>query len=320
MLLSSIKAAINKRLDKFLTARIPASSTKTLDSKSIFIFPTRFGFAYLFVMVLLFLLGTNYRNNVIILFAYLQASFFITAMMLSYYNMKGLVFICRSQPKSYAEQQGHVSVKLVSDRARHNIALAFADYKSVPVVHFDQEIRVNVPYQVNKRGVHPLGRIKAASRFGFGLFTTWTWIDFGLQATVYPKIKQLPQHYVMKDFNRSEQQQGEHIHSKPGIDEFAELKAYVQGEPLSRVSWKHLARGQGKLTKHYQDAISDDNWLSLEAIAGRNLEEKLSYLAYLVNQNHLQNIRFGLDLGKHKIEPEQGSAHSERCLTALSNY
>ena len=317
---ATIKQAIYSQFDAFLTQRIPTAREKTLDNRSIFIFPSKYGFAYIFLTILVFLLGTNYQNNVIILFAYLLASFFISTMLLSYFNLKGLTFKCGADPKFFAEQQAELSLKIIAPKTSFNIYSAFPN-ESITLteqVKGEQSIKISIPNL--ERGIHTLGRVKVWSQHGFGLFTTWSWLDFGATAVVYPKVRPIPNHLLARTNQSKVGAQSGTNQFKEGKEEFHELREYRQGESLSHVSWKHLARGQGKLTKHYHEPISQDLWLTLDSVSGKNLEEKLSYLCYLVTQSTQQNLRFGFILAITRIEPNSGLVHSEQCLLALADY
>ena len=57
------------------------------------------------------------------------------------------------------------------------------------------ESEILVPFQAENRGQFMLTRMLIVSEYGFGLFRTWTRLDFGQQATVFPK----PLSYAWQD-------------------------------------------------------------------------------------------------------------------------
>jgi uncharacterized protein (DUF58 family) len=315
-----LTSIIQNRFDTWLRNRMPASLNRTLDNKSIFIFPTRMGFAYLFVLLLVFLLGTNYQNNVIILLAYILASLFITVMLQSYYNFKGLTISTKANISGFAKQYIDVPFTVASEK--HKYGLSF-EYKNQPLTKLDKldsTSDISVKYFAQNRGVISLTRLKISSEYSLGLFKTWTWCDFGQKAIIYPEIKPMPAKWLssLKNDNVIEQENGDQY--TDGVEDFHELNAYKEGEPLTHVAWKQLARGQGKFTKSYRQPVSSDTWLSLKAMPSSDLESKLSYLCYLVIQYSPQDVRFGLDLLTTKIPPNIGQAHIQECLEALAKY
>jgi len=314
-----LRNLFSKRFDAWLARRMPAQLKRTLNNRSIFIFPSQLGFAYLFVMILVFLLGTNYQNNVIILLAYLLASLFITTMMASYYNFSGLSVSAKPQVKGHTHQFLSIPLVIETNKPKYGISLGFPDQPSTRVAEIKKSQDVVIQYYADKRGVYPLGRVKISSEYVLGLFTTWTWCDFGIESIVYPEAKALKERTInMSGAGIEDSQHSDNFIE--GIDDFNELNTYKQGESLSRIAWKQLARGQGKYTKHYHQAQSSDVWLCLDNMPTNDLELKLSYLCYLVFQYSQKTQPYGLELTGHKIEPNQGIQHFNECLTALAVY
>ena len=163
-MMKKIKEKINARLkisfDRWLKRRMPAASVQKLSSKNIFIFPTKFGFIYLLFILLLFLFGTNYQNNVIILLSYVMASLFITCMLHSFFNLSGLTFVLDGEHIGFAEQKMLVPIAVITSKERFDLSLEFSEAllssksqltKSQPLrVHVDKavkgELKFNIPF------------------------------------------------------------------------------------------------------------------------------------------------------------------------------
>ncbi|MBA6379123.1 MULTISPECIES: DUF58 domain-containing protein [unclassified Colwellia] len=309
----------NKQFNRWLKRRIPPARKHKLSNHNIFIMPSRFGVVYLFFVVLLFLLATNYQNNVIMLLSYLMASVFITTMMHSFFNLSGLAISADKTALGYANQNIHFPIKISSANKRLAINFCFDDQA---VLHLPQsepgEQTVYVCCSYTNRGVYTPGRLKVSSEYSLGLFITWTRIDFDQQCIVYPQAMSLS--YRQSDFGDAEQENVFSQSSKPGVDDFYELKAYLPGEPLSRLAWKQFARGQGRLTKHYHQQQGTRCWLKLNDMPNHGLEKQLAYLCFLVSEYHRSEQVFGLDLVVEKIQPSQGEFHFKECLMALAIY
>ena len=71
-----MKLVWQRNANNWLNKRIPAATRFSLNHKNIFIFPSRFGGLYLFLCLGLFILGTNYQNNLMILLCYFLVSLF----------------------------------------------------------------------------------------------------------------------------------------------------------------------------------------------------------------------------------------------------
>ncbi|HAU4891590.1 TPA: hypothetical protein F3L22_24095, partial [Aeromonas hydrophila] len=74
----------------WLARRIPPTRQITLQGRCLFILPTRLGLWYLLVMLAIYLLGTNYQNNLVLLVAYGLGSLFMVTMWLTHRNLLGL--------------------------------------------------------------------------------------------------------------------------------------------------------------------------------------------------------------------------------------
>lgn len=328
-----VRTFFQKRFNLWLSRRIPPAKQHHLTSKNIFIFPTRFGFVYIAFVLVLFLLGTNYQNNIIVLISFLLASFFITAMLHSFNNFSGLVIISDSVEKGFADQEIIFTLTLLTDKPRYdfyaefvNTQLHAANAKLVCCNKDNTSLKLSLVSQ--RRGELQLGRVRLSSEYAFGLFKSWSVLDFDHKAIVYPRRLVLPS--AQYQMTGMQQDDGLSLYStnvQAGHDDFAELKSFVLGESLSRTAWKQLAKGQGHFSKHYQESQGSPMWLKLSDMPAVSLEKKLSFLAYLICEFTQDKQSFGLLLdgaaGKHtliSIEPSLGSQHQEACLTALANY
>ena len=311
-----------QHINAWLNKRIPASAEQKLTRRNLFILPTRFGVAYLFFVIVLFLLGTNYQNNLIMLLSYFLVSLFISVMLHSFFNLVGLTLIAKREIKGFAEDRIYLPVKLNSDKARFSIQFNFETQDSVTVskllpLAFATDNCVLIPYNAPKRGVYSAERVKVASEYALGLFTCWTKLDFACQCVIYPKPLALK--LTAQAQGGQEQEQQGHALEQHG-DDFYQLKMYQKGEPLTQVAWKQLAKGQGMLTKSYQSMQGSETWLKLSDMPSNDLEKKLAYLCYLVQQYYHNDQCFGLDLEETIIAPDHSKMHLEQCLYALASF
>ena len=313
-----INSFIQQRFDRWLRNRMPGAQRHLLSNRNIFIFPSKFGFCYLIFVLLLFLLGTNYQNNVVILLSYLLVSFFLTCMLHSFFNFSGMKIEGPSEVTGYAEDDVLIPLTFVSKQQRHHLVATINDYTASVLLSTDQKSKLSVSFNANSRGVYNLPRVKISSEYAFGLFTTWTRLDFNCRCIIYPAPIKLNS-FKQKN-NAVEALAMENGAVRPGIEDFAELKQYQKGEPLTRVAWKQMARGQGQLTKHYQEGASDTLWLDIKQMPAASVEEKLGMLCYLTLEYTHSGEVFGLNLGINNIAPSSGAEHMNACLTALAKF
>ncbi|MBU2870508.1 DUF58 domain-containing protein [Colwellia sp. E2M01] len=333
---------LHKKFEYWLAKRIPSQKSHQLNSRNIMIYPSRFGLSYLAFVVLVFLLGTNYQNNIILLFSYLLASLFISIMLHSFYNFSKLRFQSNPVQQGFAEDTLYFPINVTADKTHFDINVHFTNKslnspieKCVPCCQGTQTI--NLTYKPPKRGKYKLGRVTVFSEYSLGLFKSKSVLDFGHCAIVYPKAKSL----VTGQYQLPAQAEQANVDSfqttnLPGTDDFSELKKFVRGESKSRTAWKLLAKGQGHYSKHYQGSQGSLQWLTLADMPSNNLETKLRYLSFLIGEFTATNQTFGLalssqatsnnlqenteQLNKMMISPNTGIEHQIACLTALALY
>jgi len=331
------KKIINKRFDRWLSRRVPSRFQHKLSNRNIFILPTRFGFSYLIFDVLLFLLGTNYQNNIILLLSYLLASLFITVMLHSFYNFSQLTFSSKAKQSSFAKQVINFPISVIGSKTHFDINFQFYEslhnVKSVKPVKLaecnTEAIEVLLPWYAQQRGVYQLGRVKVFSEYSLGLFITWSLLDFSHTAVVFPEPKRLSgNQQFLTGLDDNDKDNGAYMQATAGGDDYSELKNYVLGESQARIAWKQLARGQGKFSKNYQAQQGSLRWLTLSNMPSTDIETKLQFLCFLILEYSQNKQRFGLILdlpsstknsATRKIEPNTGYKHQESCLIALTN-
>lgn len=319
----SISHFIKQRFDRWLAKRMPAKKRFTLSNRNIFIFPSKFGLVYIGFILLIFLLGTNYQNNLILLFAYLLASLFITAMLHSFYNLSGVTIESVGEIKGYANSQINALFKLNSQSQGYQFSFNFNGQKPTVYAGLNTQQQIEVKINNLPRGKLPLGRLTIASDHVLGLFRTWTHLDFDATAIVYPMPKAIVGRYQPSDAQSTSDEINDKQQSAQrgqGNEDFYALDRYQKGQPLAHVAWKQVARGRGWYSKLYQSEPSGDLMLSLASMPAGDIETKLSMLCYLVQEYHQKSLTFGLELGKQVIAPSVGNGHFEQCLLALASF
>jgi len=328
----SVRGFFNKNFERWLARRIPARQEHQLNSRNIMIYPTRFGLSYLGFVALVFLLGTNYQNNIILLFSYLLASLFISVMLHSFYNFSQLRFYSVAQQQGFSKDTINFPIQVMAKKTHYDLNFYFTNVLSgnknqkMAQCH-EGSYEIKLPYQALSRGKHQLGRVTVFSEYSLGMFKSKSVLDFGHTALVYPKPKRL----VAGQYQLSSQSEEPNTDTRQtvnlvGTDDFSELKSFVRGESRARTAWKQLAKGQGHFSKHYQEAQGQLQWLKLSEMPSNDIEEKLAYLSFLVIELSASNETFGLEIYKDlahssaNIAPNSGATHQQDCLTALALY
>ncbi|WP_041419894.1 DUF58 domain-containing protein [Shewanella violacea] len=302
----------------WLARRLPPSKQVTLAHKSIFILPTGFGLLWAGLILLLFILGTNYQNNLIIGLSFLLASLFNTCIIYSYKNLAGLSLSSSSSPQAYAGETLVFPVKVSSKQAQFEVLLSYPDNQVNVIKVIKQESQVSL-LQFNNltRGRIFPRRLKIESRYPLGLCRAWSHIDLDNQVIVFAnpiesqsELSALETDDISHTLNR-----GVHVQ---GVDEFKGLRQHIPGESLKQVAWKQLAQGRGMLSKEFQQPQGQPLWLTLDNLSSADIEERISQLTWSIDKLSERGHIFGLVIGQHKISPSDGESHRLLCQQSIA--
>ena len=313
-----IKQRLRKKFGRWLSRRIPASSNITLSHKSIFILPTGFGFSWLLLVVILFVFGTNYQNNLVMGLSFLLFSVFNTCIIYSYKNLAGLSLTrLTSVPDTFAGQLCYVPILHSCPNEAFEIYLSFAGQqveiiKKVSAETGESSLGINAPV----RGCLRPGRIKVESRFPLGICRVWSHVDLNIEQIVFAKPIKANLALTNIDTDNNIDSAGKFV---SGVDEFSGLKQYVEGESLKQIAWKQLAQGRGMLTKEFQQPQGAPLWITLDN-NDYNLEVNLSQLSWQVEQLSSKQQIFGLKLPAVTVAPNHGEQHRINVQTQIALY
>ncbi|WP_340676876.1 DUF58 domain-containing protein [Paraglaciecola sp.] len=314
-----------QRINKWLDKRIPPANEFKLNRHNIFIFPAKFGGLYLLLCMLLFLLGTNYQNNLMLLLCYFLLALFLVHLLSSYINFARLSVSMGKIPEVYTSDDVYLPLWINADKTlkspMHGIVnIALMGHQ---VNHwFDCDAfsnPVSLNYRCDNRGWQQTQRITFSCYYPLGLFKCWTHLAFNSKILVFPKplpcqveLTESPLPHDETLLSISSQS----LHTNQ--DDFSHLKAYRVGESLRHVAWKQVAKGRGMLSKEFSGSEHNIAWLVLRDYTPDQLENALSRLSFQVLELSRTNQHFGLDLAYTRITPSSGESHRIACLTALA--
>jgi uncharacterized protein (DUF58 family) len=343
-------AIMQRYWNKWLNKRIPEAIQHQLNHQNIFIFPAKFGLLFLSLCVLLFLLGTNYQNNLMLLLCYFLMAIFLVNLLASYINFACIdlqigkcseVFVgdnlniplwLNANKNSASQVNGLLHFKFQINKKHSNKKYKRQHNQSHTRVDTDAFSNpINLSQLCQQRGKLRLSRVTVESVYPLGLYRCWTHLAFTHEITVFPKpIPCEIQLYVNEQ--NSTKKSGDIANEQTGHDDFSHLKAYQVGEPLNHVAWKELAKGRGMVSKQFSSVGNQIGWLKLspqyrnKALSNpsneiqADLEKELGELCYQIIELSRTQRTFGLDLGVHCIAPNNGAAHRLACLHALAYF
>jgi len=316
-------ATLQSRLTAWLFAdRGVEPGAIMLTRRRIYILPTRPGFIFAVVLMMMLAGSINYQLSLGFVLTFLLVGMAFNAMLYTFRNLVRLrVSAGRSKPVFAGEHaQFVIHLENPDGPTRYAIGLArdrrsesSADYTDLPAGH---AAALNVSIPALKRGLLRPGRLTLFTRYPLGLYFAWSYVAPDMQCVVYPRPappgSPLPP---------AQATSGTGSASGSGHEDFSGLRQYHVGDSPRHIAWKAAERTQGLLTKQFSGQSASELWLSWEQLPPRmGLEERLSLLARWVLDAHAMSMAFGLRLPGQTITIATGDAQRERCLEALALF
>jgi len=304
------------RFSRWLDRRVVPARQQTLNNRLLFIFPYSAGWGFIGVSVLLWLLGTNYENNLVLGVAFFLSALFIVAIYHTFFNLSGLSVQYIQSAPAFAGEDAEVELSLSRlAGAKENIELNFPDARSSRLDLIDEsELRVKLFVPAKTRGRYRPGRLVVQSYFPLGLLRCWSWLDLQVEVLVYPK----PLAGAALPLGLGQSTEGER-RDEQGAEDFHGFKRYEPGMPLRHIAWKQYARGQGLYSKDYVSFREQSLWLDWNVLSGGR-EQRLSQLCYWVLRLAATTQPYGLRLPGVSLPPSTGLEHKLQVLRALALF
>ncbi|MGO3283202.1 MAG: hypothetical protein ACTIKC_10485 [Psychrobacter sp.] len=332
LLPKALTVPITSALSRWFASRAPKSDSATLNLRNVYIFFSREGMLFLVLLVITFIAGINYGNNLVLGLCFYLISVWLISFHVTFAHISGLKLQLLEVAMVEAGDLAWVTLQLHSESRQPRRQLLF-DFESldnqkknradgqhaVLVTRLKGEQIIRLPVQTNARGQLELPRLKIKTVYPLGIMQAWSYVYFSRTAWVYPKPEA---------FDWQAQYAVASVEDLPiggqyrqGQDDFERLDNYVEGESLARVSWRHVARGQGMLTKHFADPVGHEQTLDYADMPAAQHEQKLAQLAYgAVTLGQLGvpfNMRLPNDMPSTAMMGE-GDVFAQACLLRLA--
>lgn len=309
---------MEKRFDAWMLPRLKSARTHQLTNKRLFIVPSQAGLGFLSVVVLLWLTGTNYENNVILGLAFFLTALFVVSIYHTFFNMSGLVVEAVRTAPCFVGEDGEVEVRVSCRNTtdKENIALKFSNGRATTVDLLNEHsIIIKLFTTGEQRGWHRPPRLMIESYYPLGIIRCWSWLVLDAPILVYPK----PVAGSDIPLSQSSAHEGER-QEEVGAEDFHGFKPYQAGTSPKHIAWKHYARGQGLYSKEYVSYREQSLWLDWESLEGLSTEARLSRLCYWVIKLSATEQPYGLRLPGLSISPAVGVEHKHQMLKTLALF
>ena len=316
-MLRAIEQRMRSRFQAWMQKRLPAARSITLNQQRTFIFPSRAGLGFLFLLLIILLGAINYQNNMVFALAFLLTGTFVVTILHTYVNFSGLcITAMRAHPAFAGEAAGFdLKISRSGKRRYFDIALSWPQ-SEVSTVSLDDvnEVVVHLHLPAPRRGLLRPPRLLVESYYPLGLLRCWSWLTLDIEAVIYPK----PVAGEWRPVGAGDSEEGDVVETV-GSDDFYAFRSYQPGDPLKHVAWKSFAKGQTLQTKQFVSFREHRYWLSWDEFSG-DTEGKLSVMCYWALKLEQQGEEYGLRLPGVEIDPATGEAHCRQVLTELARF
>lgn len=314
---SAIESVQKKFWHWVLRRSSPPSKKVVLQHKTIYVLPSWQGLFFFLIIGIMWLLGTNYENNLILAAAFLLISVMIVSILHAYKNLSGLQLQVFASHSVFAGDYAEFTI-LVSSAGQtyENVHLSLDDSLPVALDLIDtNELQLKLVAPSKFRGWLTPRKLLVESFFPLGIMRAWSWVQLDMCALIYPTP-------LKSDTPPLAQYGTAHgdILTRENPEDFNGLTPYQPGMALARIAWKQYSRGAGLHLKDYVGYQSQDVWLDWHMLEGLDTETRLSQLCYWVLELNKTSAEYGLRLPNQVIEPGSGQVHTVRILSALALY
>ncbi|TCB42295.1 DUF58 domain-containing protein [Acinetobacter terrestris] len=265
---------MGKPWQKWLAKRFQFEKVKQLSQKDILIFIYQQGYLYLVLILVTFIAGINYANNLILGFCFLISailciSFYVTFKQLHELSIEISVNKI-GQVGNNLDLQLHFQQPY--KQSRYLWIKTDQHLEKVSIAELKQKMTLS--FFTDKRGKFHYPTVQIYAVYPFGLVRAWSYFYLTEYSWVAPKAA----------FYNAENKQHQHSF-EPDMDEFRELRNFNLGDSLHAVSWKQAARGQGlyiKVFEQHNDQPSME--IHYANMPSTEHEEKLSLMMGLIEQ------------------------------------
>lgn len=309
--------ALKQRFRTWLFRPKIDSGTVTLNHRRIFILPTRQGFGFAALLLVMLLGDVNYNLSLGYVLTFLLGAAATMTMLHAFRNMAQLEISAGRVDAVFAGDTAQFVFHFhnASTLPRYSLNLHDGSGHSITFgVPAQHTAEVRLPLPALQRGWLSSGRLTLFTEYPLGLFHAWSYLQFDVRCLVYPKpAAPLP-------LPASLAQSGLGAFNTAGDEDFSGLRNYVAGDAMPRIAWKALAREQGLQVKQFSAPQGQELWLDWSLLPAVHTERKLEILTRWVLDADSQQLPYGLRLPDIELPPQCSAAHRAECLRALALF
>ncbi|RZF55952.1 DUF58 domain-containing protein [Acinetobacter halotolerans] len=293
-----MQSRFKQQVRQWIAKRFQVDRSKTLLQKDILVFIHTHGFLYLALILITFIAGINYGNNLILGFCFLLSAILCISFYLTFKQLHALhIEVMNTE----VGQVGQVLALKLFLKQKSNVAryLRVQWHDQEQIFYLDQaQQSLELGFFPQQRGEYAFDTIKIYSTYPLGLVRAWTYLNLKQKVWIAPKA-----------YDWQKEHKNQPSHTNDSLDEFRELRTFQQGDSYQNVAWKQVARGQGFFIKMFEAQANHQHLeIDYQQIPVQSHEEKLSFMMGLIEQCEQFGDDYALILPHARLESGQGSS------------
>lgn len=321
-------SVLSRRWQAFTASRSPRRDSQTLTQRNLYIVPSRGGWGFTVVVLILLLAAINEQLNLGYALAFLLGGVGLSAMSRTHGNLRSLALTLGQVTPVHAGQPLSLPVLVDATQRRLGAWGLMLNTEGQPMAWGDvesgQQQTVMLSLPAPARGWLTLPRIRIQSRYPLGLFTVWGYWRPAQRVLVWPSLEEPPPPLPTHDTGDGEPA----VAVGTQTDEAEQLREWRRGDNLRQIAWKksatRMASGLSPVSREGGSRVRRERWLTWDDTTGLALEARLSRLAawlVMAERDAQQDGRaYGLKMPGHEIACGLGAAHLKTCLDLLAGW
>ncbi len=286
--------------------RVAIAPGLPLPQGRLFLLPTRFGFGWLALVLLLLLFGINYQNTLAYVLTFWLFGLAVVALLRAWYNLLGVSVTLRLPREVFAGGEARIGAVFAGGRPRAALSL-HAGEASAQVDLPEGQGETVLALAAPRRGVQALPLLRLETRWPLGLVRALAWLECRESLLVYPQ--------PLDDEVSSHRLAGVGLEAT----DFAGLRRAEPGDSPARLAWKQWSRTGVLAAKAFSVPPRQQLWLDYDSCRG-DPERRLSLLCARVLAHHRAGDRYGLRLPGETLPQGEGPGQRRAALEALARF
>ena len=221
---------LERKTQAWQNKRLPPVKRIRLTQRQVFIFLSKEGGLYAFMMLAIFIAGVNYANNLVLGLCFFLGSVLVVALHHTFNNLSGMLLEAVDASDCEAGTYTAYRIRLTpkGQQIVCQLKLEWDDHiQIVPLL--DRATLITIQLKTPIRGQFFPPRLRISSVYPLGILRAWTYVRFNEPAWVFPR----PIEGFLDGNVKSSGDDDEVAVGVAGQDEFEDLRTFIEGESLA---------------------------------------------------------------------------------------